>query len=133
MNRILIGIAGIAVILGIAFLLSTDRRAIRLREVGAAFALQAGIAVLVLYTPWGKSVLEFLSGGVANLLSYANAVTSFLFGKLAGDPLGKNFAIQALPVIIFFASLVSFLYYLDILQLIVRWRGGAIEWVIGVS
>jgi len=133
MNRILIGIAGLAVILGIAFLLSTDRRAIRLRVVGAAFGLQAGIAVLVLYTPWGKSVLEFLSGGVANLLSYANAGTSFLFGKLAGDPLGKNFAIQALPVIIFFAALVSILYYLGIMQLIVRWLGGAIERVIGVS
>src|SRR4028119_1691263 len=51
-NRILMGIAGILVILGIAFLLSSNKRAIRLRVVGAAFALQAGIAALVLYTPW---------------------------------------------------------------------------------
>ena len=133
MHRILIGIAGIAVILGIAVLLSTNRRAIRLRVVAAAFALQAGIAVLVLYVPWGKRVLEFLSGGVANLLGYANAGTSFLFGELAANPLGKNFAIQALPVIIFFAALVSILYHLGVMQLIVRWVGGAIEWVIGVS
>ncbi|MGK6318550.1 NupC/NupG family nucleoside CNT transporter [Sphingomonas sp. DT-204] len=131
--RYLIGLAGILVILGLAVLLSTDRRAIRPRVVGAAFALQAGIAVLVLYVPWGKAVLEFLSGGVANLLSYANAGTSFLFGKLADDPLGKNFAIQALPVIIFFAALVSILYYLGIMQLVVRWIGGAIEKVTGVS
>ena len=133
MNRILIGLAGIVVILGLAFLLSTDRRAIRLRVVGAAFALQAGIAVLVLYVPWGKSVLQVLSGGVASLLGYANAGTSFLFGSLASDPLGQNFAIQALPVIIFFAALVSILYYLGVMQLIVRWVGGGIEKVIGVS
>ena len=131
--RILIGLAGILVILGIAFALSTDRRAIRLRVVGAAFALQAGIAVLVLYVPAGQRVLEVLSGGVADLLGYANAGTSFLFGELAANPLGKNFAIQALPVIIFFAALVSILYHIGVMQLVVRWLGGAIEKVIGVS
>ncbi|WP_336869262.1 NupC/NupG family nucleoside CNT transporter [Sphingomonas sanguinis] len=133
MNRFAIGIAGIFVILAIAVALSTDRRAIRLRVVGAAFALQAGIAVLILYVPWGKHVLQWLSGGVAGLLSYANEGTKFLFGALASDPLGRNFAIQALPVIIFFAALVSILYYLGIMQLVVRWLGGAIEKVIGVS
>ncbi len=133
MNRWLIGIAGIALLLAIAVALSSDRRAIRLRVVGAAFALQAGIAILVLYVPAGRAAIEFLSGGVSNLLGYANAGTSFLFGSLAADPLGKNFAIQALPVIIFFASLVSILYYLGIMQLIVRWIGGGIERIIGVS
>lgn len=134
MTRFLIGIAGIVVILGIAVALSTNRRAIRLRVVGAAFALQVGIAVLVLYTPWGKGVLGFLSGGVANLLAYANAGTSFLFGPLARPEIGgQSFAIAALPVIIFFASLVSILYYLGIMQLVVRWIGGGIEKVIGVS
>lgn len=133
MNRIAIGLAGIVVILAIAVALSADRRAIRPRVVGAAFALQAGIAVLVLYVPWGKRILQFLSGGVADLLGYANAGTNFLFGALATDPLGRNFAIQALPVIIFFAALVSILYYLGIMQFVVRWLGGAIERVIGVS
>jgi CNT family concentrative nucleoside transporter len=134
MNRFLIGIAGIAVILGIAVLLSTDRRAIRLRIVGAAFALQVGIAVLVLYSSIGKSVLGTMSGGVANLLGYSQKGTEFLFGKMATPEIGgQSFAISALPVIIFFASLVSILYYLGLMQLIVRWVGGAIEWVIGVS
>ena len=134
MNRILIGIAGIAVILALALLLSTNRRAIRLRVVGAAFALQVGIAVLVLYVPAGKSVLAFLSGGVANLLGYAKAGVDFLFGPLATPEIGGNsFAIAALPVIIFFASLVSILYYLGVMQLVVRWLGGGIEKVIGVS
>ncbi len=134
MNRFLIGLAGIAVILGIAVLLSSDRRAIRLRVVGSAFALQVGIAVLVLYAPWGRAALAFLSGGVADLLGYAKAGTDFLFGPLASPAIGGNsFAIAALPVIIFFASLVSILYYLNIMQLVVRWLGGAIEKVIGVS
>ncbi len=59
-----IGLAGIAVILLIAFALSADRRAIRPRVVGAAFALQAGIALLVLYIPLGRAVLAWMSGGV---------------------------------------------------------------------
>jgi CNT family concentrative nucleoside transporter len=132
--RYLIGLAGILVILGLAVLLSNNRRAIRLRVVGAAFALQAGIAVLVLYVPAGREVLEFLSAGVSNLLGYAHAGVDFLFGPLAKPEIGgTSFAIAALPVIIFFASLVSILYYLGVMQFIVRWIGGAIEKVIGVS
>ena len=134
MERLVIGLAGIAVILGIAVLLSSDRRAIRLRIVGAAFALQAGIAVLVLYSSFGKVVLGEMSGGVANLLGYSQKGTEFLFGKMATPEIGgQSFAIAALPVIIFFASLVSILYYLGIMQLVVRWVGGGIEKVIGVS
>ncbi len=134
MTRFLIGIAGIAVILGLAVLLSTNRRAIRLRIVGAAFALQVAIAVLVLYSDAGKRVLGMLSGGVSNLLGYSQKGTEFLFGPLASPAIGGNsFAIAALPVIIFFASLVSILYYLGIMQLVVRWVGGGIEKVIGVS
>ena len=127
------GLAGILAILALAFLISSNRRAIRLRVVGAAFALQAGIAVLVLYTSWGKAGIAALSRGVANLLGYAGKGTEFLFGRLATDPLGQNFAIQALPVIIFFAALVAILYYLGIMQRIVRWVGGAIGWVTGIS
>ena len=134
MERLVIGLGGIAVILGIAVLLSSDRRAIRLRIVGAAFALQAGIAVLVLYSSFGKVVLGSMSGGVANLLGYSQKGTEFLFGKMATPEIGgQSFAIAALPVIIFFASLVSILYYLGIMQFVVRWVGGGIEKVIGVS
>ncbi|HEX8486534.1 NupC/NupG family nucleoside CNT transporter [Sphingomonas sp.] len=134
MTRLLIGLAGILVILGIAFALSTDRRAIRLRVVGAAFALQTAIAVLVLYSSVGKAVLGTMSQGVANLLGYSQKGTEFLFGKMASPEIGgASFAIAALPVIIFFASLVSILYYLGIMQMIVRWVGGGIEKVIGVS
>lgn len=132
--HLLIGLAGILLILAIAFALSSDRRAIKPRVVGAAFLLQAGIALLVLYVPAGRGIIAGMSRGVANLLGYAQAGTDFIFGPLARPDIGgASFAIAALPVIIFFASLVSILYYLGIMQFIVRWVGGAIEWVTGVS
>jgi CNT family concentrative nucleoside transporter len=132
--RFLVGLAGIALILAIAFALSSNRRAIRPRVVGAAFALQAGIALLVLYVPWGKAVIATMSRGVANLLGYAQAGTDFIFGPLAKPEIGgASFAIAALPVIIFFAALVSILYHLGIMQQIVKWVGGAIQAVTGVS
>jgi CNT family concentrative nucleoside transporter len=132
-NRILMGLAGILVILGIAFLLSSNKRAIRPRVVAAAFALQAGIAVLVLYTPWGRRGIESMANGVSNLLGYANKGTEFLFGPAANNPLANTFAIAALPVIVFFASLVAILYYLGIMQRVVRWVGGGIGYVTGIS
>jgi len=132
-NQKLLGVAGIIAILAFAWLVSANRKAIRLRVVGAAFALQATIAFLVLWTSWGKAVIQTLSYGVANLLGYAGKGTEFLFGPSDKNPLANTFAIAALPVIIFFASLVAILYYLGIMQRIVRWVGGAIGWVTGIS
>ena len=133
MNATLLGIVGIAVILLIAVLFSTNRRAIRLRVVAAAFALQALIALLVLRTGPGRAVIQGLSDGVANLLGYAGKGTEFLFGPTANNPLANTFALGALPVIIFFASFIAILYHLGIMQRIVRWVGGAIGWVTGIS
>ncbi|WP_294198292.1 NupC/NupG family nucleoside CNT transporter [uncultured Sphingomonas sp.] len=134
MHRILIGLAGIVVILLLAVLLSADRRAIRLRIVASAFALQATIAIIVLYWTPGRAALAGASSGVAALLGYSQKGTEFLFGNLASPSVGgQSFAIAALPVIIFFASLVSILYYLGVMQFVVRWIGGAIEKVIGTS
>ena len=125
---------GIVLILAVAWLLSTDRKAIRLRVVGAAFALQAGLAALVLYVPWGNAALQGAAHGVKNLLGYAQAGIDFLFGPLAKPEIGGNsFAIAALPVIIFFAALISILYYLGIMQLVIKWIGGALEKVTGIS
>jgi CNT family concentrative nucleoside transporter len=132
-NRFLIGLAGIAVILLIAVALSSDRRAIRPRVVGAAFALQALIAVIVLYTSWGRAGIEGMAQGVTSLLGYAGKGTEFLFGPTASNPLANTFAVGALPVIIFFAALVSILYYLGIMQRVVRWVGGAIGAITGIS
>ncbi|MBA3668262.1 MAG: NupC/NupG family nucleoside CNT transporter [Sphingomonas sp.] len=133
MNHYLLGVAGIAVIVLIAVIFSSNRKAIRLRVVGAAFALQAVIAFLVLRTSGGRQVIQSMSDGVAALLGYAGKGTEFLFGPTASNPLANTFAIAALPVIIFFASLVAILYHLGIMQRVVRWVGGAIGWVTGIS
>jgi len=132
MNQLL-GLVGIAAIILIAVVFSSNRKAIRLRVVGAAFALQAVLAFLVLRTPWGRATIQAMSDGVANLLGYATKGTEFLFGPTASNPLANTFAIAALPVIIFFASLVAILYHLGIMQRVVKWVGGAIGWVTGVS
>ena len=134
MIPILTSIAGMALILLIALALSTGRKNIRLRVVGAAFALQAGIAVIVLYIPAGKRVIEAMAFGVSNLLGYASAGTNFIFGPLADPAIGGNsFAIAALPVIIFFSALISILYYLGIMQFIIKWVGGGIQKITGIS
>ena len=133
MNQYLLGVAGIAAIILIAVAFSSNRKAINLRVVGAAFALQAALAFLVIKTPWGRATIQAMSDGVAELLGYATKGTEFLFGPTASNPLANTFAIAALPVIIFFASLVAILYHLGIMQRIVKWVGGAIGWVTGVS
>jgi CNT family concentrative nucleoside transporter len=133
MDSRLLGLGGIVVILAIAVAFSSNRRAIRLRVVGAAFALQAAVALFVFKTSVGVSSIEALSDGVARLLGYATTGIEFLFGPSNTNPLAHSFALAALPVIIFFASLVAILYYLGIMQRIVRWVGGAIGWVTGIS
>ena len=134
MNQLLIGLAGIVVILAIAVLLSSNRRAIRLRVVGAAFALQATVAWLVLYVPAGRAVIAAMSRGVSALLGYAGAGTQLIFGKLATDAtFGSAFAFSALPVIVFFAALVAVLYHVGMMQFVIRWVGGGIEALVGVS
>lgn len=132
--QILMSLAGMVLILAIAILLSSNRRAIRFRVVGAAFALQASVAALVLYTSTGKVVLNAASSGVSNLLGYSAKGTQFIFGPLASPEIGGNsFAIAALPVIIFFASLISILYYLGIMQYVIRWIGGGLQKITGIS
>lgn len=132
--QFLISLFGILIILAIAYACSSNRRWIRPRVVGAAFALQAGIALLVFRTSWGQGVIGAMSRGVSNLLGYAKAGTDFIFGPVAAPEIGGNsFAIAALPVIIFFASLISVLYYLGIMQLIIKWVGGAIQKITGIT
>ena len=125
---------GIAVILAIAVALSSDRKVIRLRVVAAAFALQAGFAALVLYVPAGNAALQAVASGVSALLGYAQAGIDFLFGPLARPEIGGTaFAIAALPVIVFFAALIAILYHLGVMQFVIRWIGGGLEKVTGIS
>lgn len=127
-------LVGMVLILALAFTLSSNRRAIRPRVVAAAFALQAGFAALVLYVPLGNRMLQGAAAGVEGLLGFARAGVAFLFGPLADPAIGgTSFAISALPVIVFFAALISILYYLGVMQLVIRWIGGALEKVTGIS
>jgi len=127
-----IGVAGIVLLLVIAFVFSTNRRAIRLRVVATAFALQAVLAVFVLYTPIGVAAISGLSGGVRALLGFSEAGIEMLFGPLANpDDIGTIFAIQLLPIVIFFSSLMSILYHYRVMPLIVAGIGSFLRLIIG--
>ncbi|MEI6643381.1 MAG: nucleoside transporter C-terminal domain-containing protein [Novosphingobium sp.] len=132
--RVFMSLAGMALILLVALLLSSNPRAIRLRVVVPAFALQVGFAGLVLWFPPGNAALQGAAAGVEGLLGYAKAGVAFLFGPLADPAIGgRSFAIAALPTIVFFAALISILYYVGIMQLVIRWIGGGLEKVTGIS
>lgn len=127
-----IGIVGIAVLLGIAYLFSSNRKAINLRVVGAAFVLQAAIAAIVIYSEIGRNIIDTLSDGVLAVIAFSGDGIAMLFQPFA-DPgsFGFIFAIHVLPVIIFFSALMSVLYHLGVMQWIVQIVGGALHWVIG--
>jgi CNT family concentrative nucleoside transporter len=130
----MIGLVGIAVILGIAVLFSSNRRAINFRVVGAAFALQAAIAGFVLYFEAGQRAINFLSGGVLAVIGYSKAGIDMIFGPLANvDVIGFSFAVHVLPIIIFFSALMSVLYHLRIMEWIVKLVGGALHKLIGTG
>jgi CNT family concentrative nucleoside transporter len=130
----LIGILGIIVILTIAVLFSSNRKAIHLRVVAAAFVLQAAIAAFVLYFDWGRRAINWLSTGVLAIIGYSKAGIDMVFGPLADtDVVGFSFAINVLPIIIFFAALMSVLYHLRIMEWLVRIVGGALHRIIGTG
>ncbi len=129
-----IGILGIVVILGIAFAFSSNRKAINLRIVGAAFALQALVAAFVLYTPWGQRTIAAMSTGVMAVINFSKAGIDMVFGPLADTNIvGFSFAINVLPIIIFFAALMSVLYHLRVMEWVVRIVGGALHKIIGTG
>lgn len=129
-----IGIAGIAAILGIAFLFSSNRKAVNLRIVGAAFGLQVVVAVLVLYWDMGRQGIEVLSNGVMAVIGFSRAGIEMVFGPLANtDVIGFSFAINVLPIIIFFSALMSVMYHLRIMEWIVKLVGGFLHKVIGTG
>ena len=110
---------------------SENRQAIKWRTVIGAFFLQAGFAALVLYVPMGQQVLGAVSQGVASMLGFANEGISFLFGDLADT--GFIFAIRVLPLIIFISALISMLYYLGIMQFVIKIIGGGLQKLLGIS
>ena len=129
-----IGILGIIVILAIAVAFSSNRKAINLRVVGAALALQAVIAVFVLYFDAGQAVIGGLSTGVMAIIGFSQDGIDMVFGPLADtDVIGFSFAVNVLPIIIFFAALMSVLYHLRIMEWLVKIVGGALHKIIGTG
>ncbi|WP_288369169.1 NupC/NupG family nucleoside CNT transporter, partial [uncultured Pseudoalteromonas sp.] len=127
-------LVGMLVLLGIAFAASTDRKAIKLRTVGIAFLMQVIIGGFVLFFEAGKNVLASMSRAVSSVIGYANDGISFLFGPLASqDTLGFIFAIQVLPVIVFFSALVAVLYHLGIMDWIIKILGGGLQKLLKTS
>lgn len=130
--QVLWGVGGMVVLLGIAFALSNNRRAISSRTVLGALAIQILLGVVVLYWEAGKRALQAASEAVQAVINSSREGIQFLFGPALPDE-GLVFAFQVLPVIIFFASLTSVLYHLNILQWVVRIIGGALQKALGTS
>lgn len=131
--NILMSLVGVVTLLAIGFLLSNNKKAINLRTVGGALAIQAAFGGFVLYVPVGKDILKSVSDAVSSVIGYAQNGISFLFGDLANFKLGFIFAVNVLPVIVFFSSLIAVLYYLGVMQWVIRIIGGALQKALGTS
>jgi CNT family concentrative nucleoside transporter len=129
----MISLLGVCLLPLVAWLFSSNRKAVNPRTVFGAFAIQASIGGFVLYVPAGKQIVEVLAIGVSNVLVYSQAGIDFLFGGLVGGSLGFVFALNVLPVIVFFSSLITVLYYLGIMDWIVKLIGGFLQKVLGTS
>lgn len=126
-------LVGMFVLLGIAYLASTNRKKINLRTVGGALALQASIAAFIMFVPAGQTILTGVANGVASVMGYSGEGINFLFGDLGRFKSGFIFAFHVLPIIIFFSALMSVLYYLGIMQRVVRYIGIAVQKLLGTS
>ncbi|MGH9711404.1 MAG: NupC/NupG family nucleoside CNT transporter [Candidatus Acidiferrales bacterium] len=122
MHRHWIGLLGMASILALAYLFSTNRRAIRLKTVLWGLALQITFAFIVLDTSIGRATFSFIGNAVDKLLSYAFYGSTFVFGELGtqNSKMGFYFAFQVLPTIIFIAALFAVLYYYGVMPFIVK-------------
>lgn len=128
------GIIGIVAVIGLAIALSSNRKAIQWRIILSGLAVQLIFAFIVLKWSAGREVLMDLSSGVQKLIGYANEGISFVFGGLA-DPnnVGFVFAMSVLTIIIFFSSLIAVLYYLGIMQFVIKIIGGFLSFVLGTT
>ena len=128
---ILNSIIGILFIFAVSYLLSNNKKHIKWRTIIIGFLIQFEFALIVLKWSVGRYVLSKASLGVQGVISYANEGIGFVFGSLTND--GSIFAVNVLCVIIFISAVVSILYYLGIMQFIIRVIGGALSKLLGTS
>ncbi|WP_141453897.1 nucleoside transporter C-terminal domain-containing protein [Pseudoxanthomonas sp. z9] len=134
LGRIGFGLFGLAVLIGIAWLFSNNRRSVDWRLVLTGILLQIGFAAIVLLVPGGRDVFDWLGQGFVNVLSFVNEGSNFIFGGLMDtSKVGFIFAFQVLPTIIFFSALMGVLYHLGVMQAVVRAMAWAITKVMNVS
>jgi CNT family concentrative nucleoside transporter len=131
----LTGVLGIAVILALAYLFSTDRRAIKLKTVAWGLGLQFALGLFVLRVPAGERLFAALGAGAKHLLDFSYVGSTFIFGELgkADSSLGLIFAFQVLPTIIFIAAFFAVLYHLGVMQLIIRAAAWLMTVIMGAS
>jgi len=129
------GILGMAVILGLAWLFSTDRRAVKLKTIGWGLGLQLVLGYFVLRSDTGRLIFQVAGDGAKKLLSFSYAGSVFVFGELGKETssLGLIFAFQVLPTIIFIAAFFAVLYHLGVMQLIIRAAAWVMTRVMGAS
>lgn len=127
------GIIGILVVLGIGYLFSVKKKRINFRTVFGGLAIQLIFAFLVLKTNWGQEGLKILSNGVSQIINYSNEGINFLFGGIYTQEsnIVHIFAFNVLPIVIFFSSLISVLYYIKVMQFFIRILGGALAKLLG--
>ncbi|GAA9745697.1 NupC/NupG family nucleoside CNT transporter [Helicobacter pylori] len=129
----LFSVVGMAVLFLIAWVFSSNKRAINYRTIVSAFVIQVALGALALYVPLGREILQGLASGIQSVIGYGYEGVRFLFGNLAPNAKGDQgiggfiFAINVLAIIIFFASLISLLYYLKIMPLVINLIGGALQ------
>ncbi len=135
----LFSVVGMAVLFLIAWVFSSNKRAINYRTIVSAFVIQVALGALALYVPLGREMLQGLASGIQSVIGYGYEGVRFLFGSLAPNAKGDQgiggfiFAINVLAIIIFFASLISLLYYLKIMPLVINLIGGALQKCLGTS
>ena len=129
------GILGMAVLIVISFLFSSNRKAINWKTVGIGLTIQLIIAIGVLKVNFIKNIFEWIGSGFVEILEYTRAGSQFLFEGLVVDmdTFGFIFAFQVLPTIIFFSALTSVLYYLGVIQLIVKGLAWLLTKSLGIS
>lgn len=133
-GQVAFGIFGLAVLIGIGWLFSNNKRGVDWGLVLTGISLQIAFAALVLLVPGGKDVFDALGHGFVKVLGFVSAGSSFIFGDLMDTTkFGFIFAFQVLPTIIFFAALMGVLYHLNVMQAVVRAMAWAITKVLRVS
>ncbi|MBS9437965.1 NupC/NupG family nucleoside CNT transporter [Photorhabdus noenieputensis] len=138
--QLLMSLVGMAVLILIAVLFSSNYRAIKLRTVLGAFLIQVAIGAFVLYVPAGKKILIGMSEGVSSVIQYGQKGMDFIFGGLVSPKMfelfgggGFVFALRVLPIIVFFSSLIAVLYYIGVMQLVIKILGGGLQKILGTS